>query len=312
MANSPLDDLRLADVITFLTVRRQGTVTGAARELNVTPSQVSKAVARLEQQLRLNLLNRSSRGVLVSDSAARVVPHLEEMVARLRLIQRNGPDESHELTLASPSYLHAFFLPRIAQGQPQLRLRALQLAPALVRAYASENVFEAALTLGQERMPKSWVSEHVGEIPKGLFANVGLAKRLGRNVLDPEVLKHIPFVSPVYTTGGKFIPVDDGCPLSYGERRLGHEVQTIGLALEMAVISDQLVFGPRVAALPYLENGSLVELRVRGWEIADPLYLACNVDRVLARVQRALLDSMRGALEDLHRGRPIVRKPIQG
>ena len=51
-----LADLRFGDVLTFLTVHRCGAITGAARALKVTPSQVSKAVHRLERQLGAHAL----------------------------------------------------------------------------------------------------------------------------------------------------------------------------------------------------------------------------------------------------------------
>jgi len=186
---------------------------------------------------------------------------------------------------------------------PKLRLRALQLAPALVRAHAAENLFDVALTIGVERLPSSWVSEYVGLLAKGLFANPALARSLGRQPVPVEALSGVPFLTPVYTSGGQFIPIDDGCPLPFGERRLGHEVQTMGLALELAAGCDQLAFGPAVAAQPYLASGALVEVRVAGWEITEALHLACNVDRVLARVQRSLLEVLRSALEALPRPR---------
>jgi DNA-binding transcriptional LysR family regulator len=48
VAQESLADLRVGDLMTFLAVRRSGSITAAARELKVTPSQVSKAISRLE------------------------------------------------------------------------------------------------------------------------------------------------------------------------------------------------------------------------------------------------------------------------
>ena len=64
-----LDELRIADVATFLAVARSGSVTMAARQLDVTPSQVSKAVARLEGYLKVRLIERSGRGIILTDAA---------------------------------------------------------------------------------------------------------------------------------------------------------------------------------------------------------------------------------------------------
>jgi DNA-binding transcriptional LysR family regulator len=44
--------LRLSEVATLLTIRKLGSLAKAARELDVTASQVSKSVVRLEPSLR--------------------------------------------------------------------------------------------------------------------------------------------------------------------------------------------------------------------------------------------------------------------
>ena len=51
----PLGVLRIADILTFLSVVRHRSVSRAARERNVTTSQVSKSIARLEKQVKQKL-----------------------------------------------------------------------------------------------------------------------------------------------------------------------------------------------------------------------------------------------------------------
>src|SRR5215213_1329282 len=83
---APEHELRIADVLTFLAVYRHGSVTGAARDLAVSPSQVSKAVARLERHLKRPLLARRARGVAPSEDAVKLVPRLEELVEKIRAL----------------------------------------------------------------------------------------------------------------------------------------------------------------------------------------------------------------------------------
>ncbi len=297
-----LGELRLGDLTTFLAVRRTGSVTSAARELRVTPSQVSKAVARLEGVLGLQLLSRSSRGVMLSEAGERVVPHIESAMARLRQIGRPGREAGPELTVAAPSYLLHAFLPAIAARQPQLRVRGLELPPALVRAYAAENFFDLSiLPIGSERMPPSWVSTPIGDLHKGVFATPALAKTLGPIPVSVERLATIPFISPIYNADGRFVTISDDCPLAISDRTAGHEAQTIFLALELAARTDQLVFGPRIAARRFLEAGTLVEIRVRGWKVSEPLHVSCNADRVLSSVQKAIVGTLRTALLEASR-----------
>ncbi|MGQ0506071.1 MAG: LysR family transcriptional regulator [Myxococcaceae bacterium] len=299
-----LPELRFSDVRTFLAVRRCGSITSAARELRVTPSQVSKAISRLEAQLRLNLLVRSARGVTLSDQAERVTPHFEEVMGRLRLVAMRDADATPELAVAAPSYMLASFLPVIAQAQPNLRLRGVQLAPALIRSFSTHSLFDVALATDVERLPSTWVGEPAGRVRKSLFSTRAVARALGPSPVSPERLKELPFIIPIYIHNDHHVPVDDGCPLPVSDRKVGHEVQTIALALDLAATSSQLAFGPVIAASRHLADGRLVEIEVEGWEDVDePLYVACNADRVTSRVHRAIVAAVSAALADAGQSR---------
>ena len=292
MAATPVEELRFADVITFLSVQRCGSITGAARALKVTPSQVSKAVVRLEEHLGVTLLSRSTRGVAVSDAGRRLTPQLEEIAARLRQLRPTLGVDRGVLTLAAPSYLTGLFMPEIATAIPELRLRGLELPPSVIRAYAGENIFDLTLTIGEETLPAQWVSTRLGLVRRALFAPPALARSLGPQPISVEKLAGVPFVSPVYNLNGQFFPVDDGCPL-------GHESHTIGLALELAARCGQVVYGPVIAARGYLDRGQLEEVRVVDWTAGEPLFLACNAERVLASQQREVVSVLSAALSKL-------------
>ncbi|HEX8792131.1 MAG TPA: LysR family transcriptional regulator [Polyangiaceae bacterium] len=306
-----LGELRLGDLATFLAVRRAGSITAAARELTVTPSQVSKAIARLEHTLRLQLLTRGSRGVCLSEAGLRVLPHVEAAVARLLAVGSTNA-EATELTVAAPSYLLECFLPTIEHAQPQLHIRGLELPPALLRAYSAEDFFDVCMMhAGMDRLPPSWSSVPVGEIRQALFASPALARKLGTQPVTEERVRSVPFISPVYYADGHLVPAQDDCPLHRADREVGHQVLTIVLALELATRSEQLVFGPCIAARSLLAAGRLVEVRVQGWNVRSQLYLACNGDRVLARVRNAIADALRADLtaENATEGRTPRSRP---
>ena len=296
MALHKLADLRIGDVMIFLSVARCQSVNGAARELNVQPSQVSKAVARLEDHLGAQLMVRSTRGVTISDDGNRMLPQLQELVQRIQnLERREGVDAP--IAVAAPSYMISWCAPRIVEALPGSRIRAIEMAPALIRTLAASNFFDVCLTLSAERLPESWVSTQVGAMRRSCFATPALAAKLGPPPISLETIRATPFVLPVYNANGVYVPVDDGCPLPASQRTAGHEAQTMALALEIASVTDQVVFGPMMAAYAYLAEGRMVELEVEGWNETDPVYVCCNVDRVRAIHQRQIADAVRAAIE---------------
>jgi LysR family transcriptional activator of dmlA len=62
-----MTDLDLNDVRTFVAVAQAGTLTAAAKELQLPTSTVSRALTRLEKHLGLLLVLRSSRGLVLTD-----------------------------------------------------------------------------------------------------------------------------------------------------------------------------------------------------------------------------------------------------
>jgi DNA-binding transcriptional LysR family regulator len=298
MASDPLSELRLSDVLTFLSVKRLRSMAAAARESNVTPSQVTKAIARLESQLGVELVTRTGRGIALNEAAEQLAPQLEDLVEKLRAVRHLEREAGPRLTLAAPSFLYSLFLPRLANIQG-LRVRGFELPRTLIRALAAENTFDMALLVEASQMPANWVSALVGRLRSGLFTSRRMAQLLGPQPVSADALREHAFVGPLYFANGQLLRGDDGCPLPMSERRIGHEAQTILVALELGARSDQLVFGPAVTARTLLATGALVEVAVEGWNVSSPLYLVCNGDRVRSRVQQAIIEQVKQGVSEL-------------
>jgi len=290
-----LDDLRVADLLTLLAVERAGSLSIAARQRGVTRSQVSKAIARLESHYRTTLLARGARGVTLSEAGRRIVPHVAAALRELRATTRDEP-RAIELTIAGPSYLVAHVVASMSRKMPTLRVRALELAPPLLRAYLSEAVFDMALVPGGVNAPPAaWTSDGAGTIRLALFGPPALAKRLAPLPTTEDRVRATPFVAPM-SPGDRFVPIADDCPLSLDARIVAHEAQTIGTALELAAAGGRLVFGPAVAARRLVATRELVEIPVEGWNVSEPLFVLCNRDTVRARVRDAVLAIVRASV----------------
>lgn len=276
--DSTLAGLRFADLMTFVTVVRSRSISGAARQLRVTPSQVSKAVTRLEHQLGVRLLSRGTRGASVTEAGRRIAPRAADVVAHAQALRASDERPDNALTFAAPEFLNSALLPRIATRIAPSRVRSIELPPGLESAYATQSIFDAAFTHGSERWPETWSLSYMGAIRRGLFCAPGRAVQLGRQPIDPASLRSAPFITPIYSYRGQLVAGDDGCPLPPAERKIGGETEAVSLALELARRSDQLVFAPALAARPWVERGQLVELKVETWDVVEPLYLACHAE----------------------------------
>ncbi|HJZ87499.1 MAG TPA: LysR family transcriptional regulator [Polyangia bacterium] len=294
-----LDGLRLSDLSIFLAVARSGSLTAAARELAVTASYVSKAIARLEKRLQATLVTRGARGVSLSEAGRRLSPEIAEVVDRLERMRHADRKAQPELTIAASPYLSALFVPAVAEALPDHRVRCLELPAPLLRALAGDSEFDLILSTAIDVLPEKWVKVALGRLELALYAAPAVAASLPPGLLTIADLRDLPFVGLAYWSAGQRIAVDDGCPLSRADRRPGHEAQTIARALDLAARTGQLVFAPALAAREHVASGRLQAVPVENMVVRQPLYLACDGDRVRARVQKAIAVAVRAELEKL-------------
>jgi LysR family transcriptional activator of dmlA len=95
-----MNDLDLNDVRTFVAITQAGTLTAAAKELQVPTSTVSRALTRLEQHLGVLLVQRSPRGLVLTGSGKE---YLQSCRRALRALRDGG--ELLEGRRSSPSGL---------------------------------------------------------------------------------------------------------------------------------------------------------------------------------------------------------------
>ncbi|ACC75326.1 LysR family transcriptional regulator [Paraburkholderia phymatum] len=120
----------LADVQTFLAVASAGSLSAAARQLNVVPMQVSRRIAALEEDLGVRLFHRTTRSLTLTAEGEAFVPYARAMVAaeagaRAEVSPSSGT-ASGILRLTAPSGFGQSvvlpMLPGLLEANPELRL----------------------------------------------------------------------------------------------------------------------------------------------------------------------------------------------
>jgi DNA-binding transcriptional LysR family regulator len=74
---------QLDDLAVFVAIARSGSVSGAARKLRVPKSSVSRALSRLEESLRVQLVHRSTRQLNLSPAGTALLARAEPLVDAL-------------------------------------------------------------------------------------------------------------------------------------------------------------------------------------------------------------------------------------
>lgn len=75
--------LSLRQIRYFMTVARTGSITAAARELNVSQPALGQQVKLLEQELGCTLFRRHARGISLTEAGEAILPHASDSLASL-------------------------------------------------------------------------------------------------------------------------------------------------------------------------------------------------------------------------------------
>jgi DNA-binding transcriptional LysR family regulator len=121
---------QLQGLLALVEIAAAGSFAGAARRLNLTPAAVSKSLARLEQQLGVRLVQRSTRTARLTDEGARFVDKARDALRLLDEAVTEVSQTAHEPTGAVRISVGVAFgrmwvlpaLPAIAQRFPRLTL----------------------------------------------------------------------------------------------------------------------------------------------------------------------------------------------
>src|SRR5215472_1564530 len=123
----------LADLNAFVSVARAGGFRGAARATDTSASAMSEAVRRLEAQLGIRLLNRTTRSVAPTEAGRRLLerlaPALTEVESALDVVNRFRDKPAGTLTLNVPVSAVRLVLPpivpRFLAAYPEIRLEVV-------------------------------------------------------------------------------------------------------------------------------------------------------------------------------------------
>lgn len=171
---SKLSDLDWSLVQTFLAVAETGSLSGAARELNLTQPTAGRHVQALEQALGVPLFKRQARGMALTAEGAALLGHaraMREAAGALSLAAMGGEtDLSGTVRVTSSVFVAHHILPCVIA---ELRETHPEIQIELVASDTSENLLfrEADVAVRMYRPTQlDVVAKHLGAVRLGLFA----------------------------------------------------------------------------------------------------------------------------------------------
>jgi DNA-binding transcriptional LysR family regulator len=159
----------------FLAVLRDGTLSGAARELGLTQPTLGRQIAELERRLGTALFVRSQRGLVPTDAARDIAPHAQAMAAAagsmLRAASGGASDAAGVVRITASEIVGAEVLPPLLA---EFRRAHPGVTIELVLSNRVEDLLrgEADIAVRMVRpSQQALVARQIGEVRLGLYAH---------------------------------------------------------------------------------------------------------------------------------------------
>jgi len=270
-----------------------------ARRQNITPSQISKALRKLEQKAKARLVERSVHGVVLTHEGLRVLPVFKDILSRADDLNENVKGtQSSTLAIGSTSFLvNHLLIPALTESalQESVRFRFLEISPDQFTNAGLRNAFEIAFHFGKQAWPGTWHQEKLGDVGWSLCCSLKHPLADKKSITEREALKW-KFVMPSYWTQEGFALGNDGCPIPMSKRLKGHETSTAEGGMAIVLNTNQIGYLPNILIRSFEESGEVHRLEVRGWEEVRPLYLAVRSDLVSEKQLRNIVQAVKSKI----------------
>jgi DNA-binding transcriptional LysR family regulator len=295
-----MSELDLADLGAFAAVARQRSFRGAANQRGVSASALSEAVRRLENQLGVRLLNRTTRSVTPTEAGARLLdrltPALDEVSAALDAVNTFRDSPTGMLRLNVPSIVARAILPPIAAA-------FLKAHPGITLEVTAEDDFIDVLAAGfdagiryDDRLEQDMIAVPIGPRRQRFVvaaAPAYLAAR-GRPRHPEELLGHACIrqrfpsgATPAweFERKGELVRVSPSGPLLSS---------AIDLKLAAAIAGLGVIYTFEEFLAPALESGALEPVLEDWWQSFSGPFLYYASRRLMPAPLRAFVDFIKG------------------
>ncbi|OFB04220.1 tricarballylate utilization LysR family transcriptional regulator TcuR [Salmonella enterica] len=289
----------------FVRIIETGSMGSAAQDLDIGVSALSQQMSRLENELAIRLLQRTSRGVTPTNAglafysqAQLALRHADDAILAAREARLSG-HVSVGMAPSTASILGIPFIHAMQENYADVRLHVVESLSGNLERMINPRQIDLAIVFQKDKILR-WSARPILEEQLFLIGSHALLAALPDNPITPEQLAGIPLIMPSQGHGlrGR---LDAVCQ----EHALNVEIvaEIDGLALLMRAVRDGLgaTLQPG-AAISHLDNDALRVIGVHNPVLSRPNFLVSLSDDeltpaglaarvVLTKVMRQLVDA---------------------
>jgi len=290
----PLNSLRA-----FEATARTGSISAAARELNVTHGAISHQVRKLEEALGVPLFVRAGRRVKLTPHAALLTPTVstafDNIAAATARLAR--PVTAGDLVIGCvPALLSLWLLPHMTSFldlYPDIRIR---LVPTNDPADMKKNDIDVHILYGDGGWTDRWVRHWTDLYLFPVVSPRLLNEKPLRTVRD--LGQHILLHADDGQEWHAWLSAADALDMMH-ERH--HFMSNARLAIEGAMLGHGVALGDSITAKAMLASGNLVVPFERSVQASSSFYVTCRNEDRSAPIVKVFVDWLFAALDQPER-----------
>jgi DNA-binding transcriptional LysR family regulator len=271
------DSRVLADIGTFIAVAECRSFAKAGRLLGLTPSGVSRAIARIEERVGVNLINRTTRtmnlteaGEVFYNASSPQLLKLENVIASVSA--RAGKVQGLLKVNVDPFFSRLVLAPKLSEFMETYPELSVNIVTGDIMGDLIADEVDVAVRFGEHR-DSSYIMRFLLSTRIVTVASPAYIQRCGRPQTPEELLRHecIQYLDP-----------QTGRPFQWEFRKKGEVVEAetsgrltvtdVGTMLESCLAGVGIAQMMELGIESYLNSGSLIELFPDWRDETFPLY----------------------------------------
>lgn len=178
----------------FLATAEEGSFSGAARALKTTQPTIGRQITALEEALGVTLVERSARGLTLTQSGRDLLDHVRAMGEAATLISMSAEGQSQEVkgsvTITATDLMSAAMLPAVLAP---LRQNAPGISVRVVCSNDIQNLMQREADIAIRHMrpeQPELIARFIGDFGANLYGATDYLDRVGRPRSPREVADH--------------------------------------------------------------------------------------------------------------------------
>lgn len=280
----------LAEMRLFILIAEYGSLAAAARKLKISPAAVSKQLTKMEKELKVQLLLRSTRRVELTDigrdycvQCQRVLEEASQAEALISQMQAipSGP----LYVLSNPHFAASYIVPYISKfltEYPEVRfnLELGERIPNLCEEAIDVVIGMSISASGDVIQKKIATTSYVYCASPEYFKTFGRPEK-------PEDLQKHRYMTHSMRRPDDIVTFDDGKSVSVQPYLRVNDAETL---LELALAGLGIVKLHRYVVQDHIKAGNLVQLFLKETRAEIPIYVAYPQRRFIASKIRCFVD----------------------